>query len=67
MGPDQDEYSAGQSVLIWVQTVCKGYQQTTKVASKERVTQHTVKPVVNSQSQKDRKWVLKTNYRLLQV
>ena len=25
-------------VLIWVQTVCKGYQQTTKVAaSKERV------------------------------
>ena len=25
------------SVLIWVQTVCKGYQQTTKVAaSKER-------------------------------
>ena len=26
------------SVLIWVQTVCKGYQQTTKVASsKERV------------------------------
>ena len=26
------------SVLIWVQNVCKGYQQTTKVAaSKERV------------------------------
>ena len=26
------------SVLIWVQTVCKGYQQTTKVAVvKERV------------------------------
>ena len=26
------------SVLIWVQTVCKGYQQTTKVAArKERV------------------------------
>ena len=26
------------SVLMWVQTVCKGYQQTTKVAaSKERV------------------------------
>ena len=26
------------SVLIWIQTVCKGYQQTTKVAdSKERV------------------------------
>ena len=26
------------SVLIWVQTVCKGYQQTTKfAASKERV------------------------------
>ena len=26
------------SVLIWVQTVCNGYQQTTKVAtSKERV------------------------------
>ena len=29
------------SVLIWVQTVCKGYQQTTKVtASKERVKFH---------------------------
>ena len=28
------------SVLLWVQTVCKGYQQTTKVvASKERVVQ----------------------------
>ena len=27
-------------VLIWVQTICKGYQQTTKVAaSKERVNQ----------------------------
>ena len=26
------------SVLIWVQTVCKGYQRTTKVApSKERI------------------------------
>ena len=36
------------SVLIWVQTVCTGYQQTTKVvASKERVhilcSMHTVK------------------------
>ena len=27
------------SILIWVQTACKGYQQTTKVAaSKERVS-----------------------------
>ena len=33
------------SVLIWVQTVCKCYQQITKfVASKERV-EGTVKPV----------------------
>ena len=29
------------SVLIWIQTVCKGYQQKTKVAaSKERVNYH---------------------------
>ena len=29
------------SVLIWIQTVCKGYQQMTKVAtSKERVKSH---------------------------
>ena len=35
---DQDKWSVGLSVLIWVQTVFKGYQQTTKVGiSKERV------------------------------
>ena len=35
LGPDQDH---GPSVLIWIETVGKGYQQTTKVtASKERV------------------------------
>ena len=29
-------------ILIWVQTVCKGYQQTTKVAtSKERVNTYS--------------------------
>ena len=33
------------SVLIWVQTVCKGYQQTTKVAtSKERF--HIIHPII---------------------
>ena len=26
------------SALIWVQTVCKGYQQTTKVADSKEVT-----------------------------
>ena len=36
LDPDQDPHN--QLVLIWVQTVCKGYQQKTKVAaSKERV------------------------------
>ena len=35
--PDQDRRSAALSVLIWVHTVCKGYQQRTKVAAaKER-------------------------------
>ena len=29
LDPDQDQHS----VLIWVQTVCKGYQQKTKVAA----------------------------------
>ena len=34
LDPDQDQYSVD---LIWVQTDCKGYQQTTKVtASKKR-------------------------------
>ena len=38
-GLDQDQTDI-LSVLIWVQTVCKGYQQTSKVAtySKERVS-----------------------------
>ena len=35
---DQDQQVGRMLVLIWVQTVCKGYQHTTKVASsKERV------------------------------
>ena len=34
------------SVLIWVKTVCKGYQQTTKfVASKEKVNSMSKAPV----------------------
>ena len=28
---------------------------------------HTVKPVLSGHSQKDQKWVFKTNYRLVQV
>ena len=28
---------------------------------------HTVKPVLSDHSQKDQKWVFKTNYRLMQV
>ena len=28
---------------------------------------HTVKPVLSGHSQKDQKWVFKTNYRLMQV
>ena len=36
LGPDQDRHSVGPN--IWVQTVFKGYQQTTRVsAGKERV------------------------------
>ena len=43
-------------LLIWVQTVCKGYQQTTKVAAnKERVK------VPSSQS------VLKKKYRQMNL
>ena len=35
--PDQNRLSVGP-VLIWVQTVCEGYRQTTKVSvSNERV------------------------------
>ena len=30
------------SVLIWVQTVCKGYQQTTKVAACRQIVMHCV-------------------------
>ena len=41
LDPDQDKHSV--SVLVWVQTVCKGYQQKTKNAtSKESV--HTAVP-----------------------
>ena len=28
------------SVLIWVQTICKGYQQTTKVAACKEIVEH---------------------------
>ena len=43
LNPDQDQ-SDILSVLIWVQTVCKGYQQTIKVAaSKERVKEDKMK------------------------
>ena len=36
------------SVLIWVQTLCKGYQQTTKVAaSKERVKSIVTETISN--------------------
>ena len=35
------------SVLIWVQTVCKGYQQMTKVAtSKERVKKYFISVLI---------------------
>ena len=45
LDPDQDPLTVGPdllSVLIWAQSVCKAYQQITKVAasySKERVKQ----------------------------
>ena len=35
LDPDQDRQFS-LSVLIWVQTVCKGYQQTTKVAASNK-------------------------------
>ena len=45
-------------VLIWVQTVCKGYQQTSKVTiSKERVN-HVTRPVFVSNQQQ---YLLQTN------
>ena len=38
LDPDQDQHANMLLVLIWIQTVCKGDQQMTKVmASKERV------------------------------
>ena len=41
------------SVLTWVQTVCKGYQQTRKVtASKERVNFSKTRPVLSSHSKR---------------
>ena len=69
LDPDQDILL----VLIWVQTICKGYQQPTKVtAIKKRVylnlnlcktcVETCVKPVLNNLSQKDQKSVFKTNY-----
>ena len=33
LDPDQDRRSAALSVLIWVHTSCKGYQQRTKIAA----------------------------------
>ena len=33
------------SVLIWVQTVCKGYQQMTKVTIRKKRVKHFLKPV----------------------
>ena len=67
------------SGLIWVQTVCKGYQQTTKVATnKERVESvlawhllhtklTTVKPVLSGHSNIDSTKVLKPGGSLMQV
>ena len=53
------------SALIWVRSVCKGYQPMTKVAaSKERVT---VKPVLSDQSKRRPKFVFKTDIRLMPV
>ena len=38
LDPDQGQHSVGMSVLIWVQTVCIGCEQMTKItASKDAV------------------------------
>ena len=45
------------SVLIWVQTVCKCYQKTTKVAARPKVAANKErvigKPVLSGHSQKE--------------
>ena len=48
------------SVLIWVQTVCKGFQQMTKLDA-------TVKSVLNSHSKIDKTKVLTANASLIKV
>ena len=48
-GSDPDQGTYVLCVLIWFQSVCKGYQQTSKVAaSKEQVKLPTVTLVKNS-------------------
>ena len=60
LNPDQDDIV---SVLIWVQLVCKGYQQTIKVSArllaiKERVKKHDISNESHEADQAHIIWVV---------